>query len=576
MPLEYAMDQFAREIRQALLATGEVEEDEIGLLPPPGEIQADLGLPCFLLARRLRRSPNQIAADLAGRLSFPPDSLVGEVGALGPYLNFSFQPVQLARRVLEHVRCSADRYGGDDRGQQRIVVIDYSSPNVARRMHIGHVRSTVIGQAVRNLYDALGYHTIGDNHLGDWGTQFGKLIYAYKAWGEDEAMADDPIGHLIELYARFHREAEEHPELEERGREWFRRLEEGDPDTRRLWQWFIDLTIRELEKTYRRLGVTFDTYHGESFYEPMLEDVIEEAVRSGAAQRDPDSAAVILDLTEYDLPSTLLRKSDGATLYMTRELATALYRRREYDPALILYVVGEEQTLHFRQMSKALELMGYGDLVSRCVHVAFGTIVQSDGSRFSMRRGEVIYLDELLDEAETRARAIIEEKNPDMPDEEKAEIARQVGIGALVYNDLYQDRRRGITFDWDTMLSLEGNSAPYIQYTHTRCSSVLEKGGGVPQACDPAQLASPQEQALIRHLARFPSVVRRAAEECAPHVVAEWLFETARDFSRFWRDLSILQAPEGTREARLCLVAAVAQGIRNGLRLLGIEAPARM
>ena len=576
MPREYTLDRFAQGIRQALLATGQVQEEEISLLPPPPEVAGDLGLPCFLLARRLRRPPAAIAAELAGRLSFPAGSLVGQVVPQGPYLNFFQEPHELARSVLGEARSWGDGYGGDDVGQGGNVIVDYSSPNVARRMHIGHVRSTVIGHSIVNLYDFLGYHTIGDNHLGDWGTQFGKLIYAYRAWGEEQAMAADPIDHLVDLYARFHREAKENPALEDEGRRWFALLEEGEPEARRLWQWFMDLTIQEFEKTYRRMGVHFDLYRGESFYETMLDAAIGEAVDRGAARQSPDSPAVILDLTEYGLSSTLLRKSDGATLYLTRELATALHRYRECDPVLLLYVVGAEQDLHFRQLRKMLELMGYGDLAARCIHVSFGTIVKPDGSRFSMREGEVIFLDELLDEAESRARAIVQEKNPDLTEEEKDEIARQVGFGAVVYNDLHQDRRRDVVFDWEHMLSFEGNSAPYIQYTHARCCSVLEKAGGVPDGYDASLLVEPQEQALVKHLARFPRAVRQAAEECALHIVADWLYDTARDFSRFWRDLSILLAPEEVRQARLGLVAAVGQGIRNGLRLLGIEAPVRM
>ncbi len=576
MPRAYALNRFAHEIEKALLRDGLVEQAEITLLTPPADQPADLGMPCFLAARRLRRPPAQIAAELAERLTFPPDSLVGRAFAAGPYLNFALNPHQLAPAVLEEVRRWGDTYGGDDLGAGRNVVIDYSSPNVARRMHVGHLRSTIIGQAIRNLYDMLGYHTIGDNHLGDWGTQFGKLIAAYKHWGDEQAMAERAIEHLVDLYARFHREARKNPNLEEEGRHWFLRLEQKDPEARHLWQWFVDLTIQEFEKTYRRLGVHFDTYHGESFYEEMLDAVIEEAVAKGVARRDPASPAVILDLSEHGLPSTLLRKSDGATLYLTRELATALWRYRQYDPALLLYVVGEEQTLHFRQLRKLLELLGYPDLAERCLHISFGRIVKADGSRFSMRDGEVLFLDDLLDEAVRRAYAIVEEKNPHLPPEEKERIAQQVGIGALIYNDLYQDRRRDILFDWERMLSMEGNTAPYIQYAHTRCQSVLEKGGGIPETCEAGLLTEAQEQALIKDLARFPQAVRTAAEEFAPHIVADWLYETARDFGQLWRDLSLLGAPTGLREARLCLVAAVGQAIRNGLGLLGIEASTRM
>ncbi len=576
MPRTYTMDHFIRQIHESLVPTGAVLEDEFSLLPPPPNVPADLGLPCFPLAKRLRQAPPAIAAELAGRVSFPAGSLVGSCSAQGPYLNFSLEPRVLARSVLAEVQRWGETYGGDDLGAGRNVVLDYSSPNVARRMHVGHLRSTVIGQAIRNLYDFLGYHTIGDNHLGDWGTQFGKLIYAYKTWGDERAMAGDPIQHLIDLYTRFHEEAKERPELDEEGRRWFARLEAGDEEARRLWRRFVDLTIQELEKTYRRLGVHFDTYHGESFYEPLLDDVIRETLEKGVARLDADSGAVVLDLTAHGLASTLLRKSDGATLYLTRDIATALYRLREYDPAWNLYIIGQEQTLHLRQLYKTIELLGYADFARRCVHIPFGTIVKSDGARFSMREGDVIFLDELLNEAESRARAIVEEKNPALSAAEKDEIARQVGIGAIIYNDLHQDRCRDILFDWEAMLSFEGNTAPYIQYTHARCCSVLEKGGGAPGQFEAGLLVEPQEQTLLKQLAHFPRAVRLAAEGYAPHVVAEWLYDTAREFSRFWRDLSILQAPAGLREARLGLVAAVGQGIRNGLRLLGIEAPRRM
>lgn len=576
MPREYTLDLFTKEIHAALVGSGEVLEDEFSLLSPPTNVAADLGQPCFALAKRLRQAPAAIAAELAQRVAFPGGSLVGGVSAQGPYLNFNVEPRRLAERVLAEVRQWGDGYGGDDVGAGRNVVLDYSSPNVARRMHIGHIRSTIIGQAIRNLHDFLGYRTVGDNHLGDWGTQFGKLIYAYKKWGDEQAMAADPIEHLVDIYARFHHEAREQPELDDEGRKWFARLEEGDEEARRLWRWFVDLTIQAFEKTYRRLGVRFDTYHGESFYEPMLDDAIREAVEKGVARHDPGSPAVILDLSAHGLPTTLLRKSDGATLYLTRDIATALYRLHEYDPAWNLYIIGEEQTLHLRQLYKAIELMGYPDFAARCVHIPFGTLLKGDGSRFSMREGDVIFLDELLDEAEVRALAIVQEKNPELAEEEKRVIARQVGIGALVYNDLHQDRRRDIVFDWDAMLSFEGNTAPYIQYTHTRCTSVLEKGGGAAAEYDARLLVEPAEQALVKQLAGFPGAVRRAAAEYAPHVVAEWLYETAREFSRFWRDISILQAPAGERAARLGLVAAVGQGIRNGLQLLGIEAPRRM
>jgi arginyl-tRNA synthetase len=425
----------------------------------------------------------------------------------------------------------------------------------------------------------LGYRVIADNHLGDWGTQFGSLLAAHDLWGWPPEIDDNPIEALVQIYARFHNESEKEPNLRDLAREWFRRLEEGDEKARELWKWMVDITMKEFESTYRRLGVSFDTQHGESYYESMLNGVIQEALDMGVARIEQDGAVSVA--FDDKMPSYLLRKRDGATLYQTRDVATCIYRWKNYQPSRNIYVVGQEQKLHFQQVFETVRRMGYTEIADRSIHIPFGPITDAQGQRFSMRKGTAIFLDEVLDESLERSRAVIAEKiaegKTDLTASEQESASEAISIGAVIYNDLYQDPGRGIKFEWDKMLAFDGNSAPYIQYTYARCRSILRKSVQTITHADFDLLVAPEEQAVIKQLARFPQAVRRAGSEFLPAVIAEWTYNLAREFARFYHECPVLDAP--TPElvmARLGLVAAVAQGLENGLKLLGIKAPEKM
>ncbi|GAC1548120.1 MAG: arginine--tRNA ligase [Herpetosiphon sp.] len=602
--MQYTLDRFAQTIRAALLQTGLLAPQSIDLSEPKARVAADLALACFRGAKDRGVPPAQLAAELAAALSFPPDGLVASAQATGPFVNFSVNPVPFVQSVLAEIAAQADHYGDDDRGNGRSVVVEYSSPNVAKRMHVGHIRSTIIGQAINRMLRSQGYHTIADNHLGDWGKQFGTNIASIMRFGRPAGEGEAALAQIELQYQRYSRlmkgedpdgelaDDSDEASLDDDARAWSLKLEQGDSSARELWQWMRDITLLANERNYERLGVHFDTVHGESFYEPMMSSVIEEAIASGVAVRELGGAVVIRDLKDeqgHDLPVFLLQRSDGGTLYITRDVATIEYREHQYHPAIIIYVVEQRQELHFRQVFALSRALGHAH-ETRLIHVQFGTIFGANGEPLSTRKGNMVYLEALLDDAEARARTVIEEKiaegRTELSPEEIASVARAVGIGAVIYNDLYQDSRRNISLDWERMLAFEGNSAPYLQYTHARCCSILrealgERSGAEPMRhlapFDPSMLREPQELAVLKQLARFPESLRRATDAYTPYVIAEWLYATAREFARFYRDLSVLKAasPE-LRAARLALVGATAQGLRNGLHLLGLAAPERM
>jgi arginyl-tRNA synthetase len=589
--MKYALDRFADEIRQAVAETGLVPVEQIELTEPKAPVPADLALPCFRAAKSSGMAPPQLAQQLASALQFPSDSLVGNVQATGPFLNFTLNRTQFVQQVLAEVEQYGECYGDDELGQDQTVIIEYSSPNIAKRMHVGHIRSTIIGQAINNIFGSLSYRTIADNHLGDYGKQFGTMIAAMMRWGKPSGEGEALLAEIEALYTRYSQmvggsaDAEDldADALDDEARAWSLKLEQGDPTARELWQWLVDTTLQAIQRSYDRLGVQFNTQHGESFYADMLPIVIGKAEDQGLAEREPSGALAVKGLRDQnnrELPSFLLQRSDGATLYLTRDVATVIYREQEYHPAKIIYVVGQEQELHFRQVFALVRAMGYAQSVE-LTHVPFGRVFTADGQPLSTRKGNMVYLEALLDDAKARAKAVIQQKieegKTDFTPEQIDQLAEAVGVGAVIYNDLYQDPKRNITLDWNRMLSFEGNSAPYLQYTHARCCSILREAGTVPSDYDSQQLTAEQELAVIKQLARLPAIVRRAGESYAPYVIAEWLYTTAREFARFYRDLSVLRAetPE-LRAARLHLVAATAQALRNGLQLLSIQAPERM
>jgi len=578
--MEYALDRFEQQVRAAIAATGKVPESLIEVTAPKPNIPADLAFPAFKAAKALRVAPPQIAQDLATAIDLPKDTLIDGVAAAGPFLNFTLNPTRLTAAVLQEIEELRPRYGSDDQGNGKTVVIDYSSPNVAKLMHIGHIRSTIIGQALYNIFGFLGYRVIGDNHLGDWGKQFGMNIAAIVKWGKPTGEGEEALAQLDKLYAQYVSMAKDDQALDDEARAWSLRLEQGDPTARELWQWMVDLTNSANQRNYDRLGVHFDHIYGESFYEPMLQDVIQEALDIKAAYRD-EGGAVVVDLGD-STPTFLLQRSDGGTLYHTRDVATIMFRLREFAPSQVLYVVGMPQELHFRQLFALVRAMGYADGV-HLEHIRFGTVFDQYGAPLSTRRGNMIYLADLLDDAHRRARAVVEQASPELPEAEKDQVAEIVGVGSVVYNDLYQDPRRNITLDWERMLALEGNSAPYIQYMYARCRSIIRKAAEDAQRANVQTsnvgtlLIHPSEIAVVKQLAKLPGAVREAGARYAPFVIAEWCYETARALSGFYRDCSVLRAetPE-LRAARLRLVAATAQALKNGLGLLGLRAPERM
>ncbi len=566
---------FKKEIAARLSAlTGmTAEEAETTLEIPPDSALGEYAFPCFHLARRLKKPPQAIAAELAGQFAGLTSAYLERVEQAGPYLNFFVRPAYLFQELLPQILREGPSYGTLDEGAGRTVLVDYSAPNIAKPFSVGHLRSTVIGNALCRLYRACGYKVVGINHLGDWGTQFGKLIVAYRRFGEPALLADDPVHYLYRLYVRFHQEAEKAPELEDEARQWFRRLETGDREARELWQHFRDLSLENFQRLYRCLGISFDSYMGESDYNDQLEATIELARQRGLVKES--EGALVADLEGHGLPSCLLRKKDGAALYITRDLAAAIYRHKTYAFHRMLYVVGAEQTLHFQQLFKLLELLGF-DWAANCVHVPFGLIHFKDG-RMSTRQGKVIFLEEVLERAVELAREIIEEKNPSL--EEKDAVARAVGLGAVIFGDLINDRIKDVEFDWEKVLDFAGETAPYIQYSHARICSILRRAAAAKELPDPqpaALLPEAEEKTLIIALGRFSEEINRAVRDNRPSYVARYLLELARSFNRFYHNCPVLTAAEELRKGRLMLVAAVRIVLQNGLALLGIEAPQEM
>ena len=549
------------------------EPAELTVTIPPSGVAADLAVPCFPLAGRLRKSPQDVAAQLAAAIE--PTGLLASARAEGGYVNFTVHRGEFTAGVMGELARLGDRFGSHEVGAGRTLVIDYSAPNVARPMSVGHLRSTIIGDSLYRLSKFTGYHPIGDNHLGDWGTQFGSLLYGFMAWVDREAYTADPIAELLRLYVKFDEDARKDPALRDRAREWHLRLEQGDPQARALWQEFIRHSLAEFQKTYDLLDVTFDYTLGESFYEDKMAEVVEEAVRRGVAVEDQGALIVRLDDAGLDTP-LILRRSDGATLYATRDLATAIYRIRTFHPAKILYVVGADQRLHFKQLFATLRRLGHDQ--AEYVHVDFGLVRLPEG-RMSTRRGRVVFLEDVLGEAVVRARKLVDDRNPELPEVERAEVARIVGIGAIKYADLSQNRVKNIVFDWDRMLALDGDSAPYLQYTYVRARSILRKAGEHPHSghFDARAAATAEEWALVKHLGQFPEVVLQAAHTYHPHVVANYLFHLAQLFHAFYHEVPVLQAGDDPlRRSRLQLVEGIATVMRTGLGLLGIRVPERM
>ena len=535
---------------------------------PPDTAMGDYAFPCFKLSKALRKSPVMIADALAGAIRA---DFLGKVEAVKGYLNFFIDRATYAEKVLGLALSQGERYGADDSGAGKTVVLDYSSINIAKRFHIGHLSTTMIGNSLYRLHRFFGWNAVGVNHLGDWGTQFGKMIAAYKRWGDHDTVAAGGVDEMVKLYVRFNAEAKENPALNDEGRAWFKKIEDGDPEALEIFNWFKSVTLKDAERVYDMLGVKFDSYAGESFYNDKMQPIIDDLKAKGLLIED--KGAQIVDLQDYGMPPALILRSDGATLYITRDLAAAKYRKDTYDFDKSLYVVAYQQDLHFRQLFKVLELMGY-DWYEQCEHVAFG-MVSYEGESLSTREGHVVYLDELLTQAIEKARAIIDEKSPDL--EDKDEVARQVGVGAVVFFDLYNNRIKDIDFTWERALNFDGETGPYVQYTHARACSVLRKAEGSDlSAPDFAALADPFSQDVVRLIEQFPDILKAAVNRSEPSMVTRFCVDLAQAFNKFYYENKVMVDEPGVRAARLLLTDAVRQVLKQALYLIGVEAPERM
>ena len=544
-------------------------EEIRGLLAvPPDPNMGDYAFPVFRLAKALRMAPPKIAQTLAE--AWKAEN-IARVEAVNGYLNFFLNRLNFARETLNTVLLAGDQYGASDMGAGKTICLDYSSINIAKRFSVGHLSTTMLGHSLKRIFDFLGYTTVGINHLGDWGTQFGKMLCAYKKWGNEADVEKGGVNELLRLYVKFHEEAEKDPSLDDEGRAWFKKIEDSDEEALRIFSWFKDLTLRDTARVYDLLGVTFDSYAGESFYIDKMGPVIDDLRAKGLLTIS--EGASVVDLSEDDMPPCLILRSDGASLYHTRDLAAAIYRQNTYHFDKCLYVVAYQQDLHFRQLFRVLEKMGY-EWAKDCVHVSFG-MISFEGQALSTRKGNIIYLEDLLEQAQQKALAIIEEKSPNLPNKE--EVARQVGIGAVVYTDLSNNRIKDIDFSWDRALNFDGETGPYVQYTHARCCSVLRKAAELtlPEANLDA-LTDDEAQSLLRLLSRFPDVIREAADRYEPSMITRAVTDIAQAYNKFYYEHRILDDDLAAAAARIALTRATKNVIKRGLWLVGIEAPERM
>ncbi|NLD17272.1 MAG: arginine--tRNA ligase [Tissierellia bacterium] len=553
------------------IIAGEFDEVEVETLEtlievPPSPDMGDYAFPTFSFAKVLRKAPNMIAEELAGKLK---SEFFEKIEAKGPYLNFFINKELMAKLVIDEILEKESDFGKSDFGKGKNAIVEFSSPNIAKAFHIGHLRSTVIGNAIRNTYDFLGFNTIAINHLGDYGTQFGMLITAYKKWGDEEAVKANPIPELLKLYVQINQEAENDESLNEESREWFRKLENQDPEAVELWTFFREVSLIEFDRVYKMLGIEFDSFAGEASYSDKMEPIINEIDDKNMLVESKN--AQIVDLEEYNMPPMLIKKSDGSTLYATRDLAAAQYRWDTYHFYKNIYVVGSQQNLHFKQLFQVLELMGK-DWAKDCVHIPFGMVSLPEGT-MSTRRGNVIYLEDVLLTAIEKTKEIIKDRDI----EDKENLAADIGIGAVVFQELFNDRNKDYVFDWDKLLSFEGETGPYVQYTHARICSLLSKGEFDKNSpVDISLLNGDEEFEILKSIYNFEDVIKDAGEKYQPFFITRHIVSLAQAFNKYYASTSILVDDEELKNARLMLCYATKTVIKNGLGILGIKAPEKM
>ncbi len=576
------MIDFQKKVSEILkVHIDELSQEEINNIIeyPKHEQMGDYAFPCFRLAKIFKKSPQQIATELVEKIDKHEE--FESITAVGGYINFKIASDKFAKSVIESVFEKKDKFGSTNVGNNQKVIVEFSSVNIAKAFHMGHIRSTMIGNALYRMYQFIGYDAVAINHLGDYGTQFGKMIVAYLKWGDRELIEKDPVIELVKLYVKFHDEAKKNPELDDLAREWFTKLEDNDKQAVELWQWMKDLSLLEFDRVYKLLDVYFDSYAGESFYSDKIPAVLDEMRQKGIMEKD--DGAEIVNLEKHGLTSNaLITKKDGSSLYITRDLAAAIYRKSHYNFKKNIYVVGDAQELHFKQWMKIIELMGY-DWAKDCVHVKFGLVSLPEGA-MSTRDGRVVYLEDVLLKAVDSIRKVIEEKNPNL--ENKDEVARQVGVGAVVYQELSNNRIKDYVFSWEETLSFDGETGPYVMYTHARACSVLRKAGilgadlnidsSLFKNVDYSYLADDSSKDVIRLLSKFPETIIDACEKYEPSMITRYITNLAQRFNRFYHDNPILIDDKEVRKTRLALVVAVKQTLQIGLYLIGLAAPEKM
>lgn len=535
---------------------------------PPKADMGDFAFPCFQLAKTLRKAPPMIAADIAEKIG--DVDILDKLEVKGAYLNFFIKKELFVKTMIENA--DVENFGSSDMGKGKTICIDYSSPNVAKNFHVGHLRTTIIGNSLYKIYSKLGYQVERINHLGDWGTQFGKLIVAYKAWGSKEAVEKDGVAELMRLYVKFHEEADKDDSLNDQARAWFTKMEHGDEEALDIWKWFVDISLKEYKGTYALLGMEFDHYLGESFYRDKTADVVKRL--QDANLLEESQGAQIVNLDAYDMPPCLIMKKDGSSIYATRDLAAIFYRKDRWNFDKCLYVTGQEQKLHFAQVFKVVELLGNDWAKDSLVHIPYG-LVSLEGAKLSTRSGNIIYAEDILLEAIDKVKGVIAEKNPDL--ENKDEVAKIVGVGAILFHDLYNQRIKDVSFKWDKVLNFDGETGPYVQYTYCRCASILRSIDHDANATiDYSLLLDEEAIALLKEINRFPQVVKDAAEKYEPSVVARFAMDVAQSFSRFYNADRVNVEDAALRNARAKLVDMTKHTLKDALDLLGIQCPEQM
>lgn len=561
------MINFKQKIAKAIAQVTKLDEEELEeyIEIPPNSDLGDYAFPCFKLAKDLRKAPPIIASDIKENIKID-ERIIERIDVVGGYLNIFINKETLVREVLVEVAKEKEKYGSSNIGQGKNVVIDYSAPNIAKPFHIGHLRSTVIGGALYKIYNFLGYNSVGINYLGDWGLQFGKVIAGISLWKDEYDFENDEMASILKTYIRFNKEEKEKPELTDLARKYFKKLENGDKETYKLWEHIRKISLDNYEKTYKLLNSKFDSYNGESYYNDKMEPIVEELKEKGLLKES--QGAQVVDLEEYDMPPCIIITSAGTTIYATRDLASLKDRISKYDFDKAIYVVGNEQALHFKQVFKVLELMGYEKYASRCVHVPFGLVVDKDGEKIGSRKGNSVFLEDILNEAIDKVKDIINEKNPDL--EDKNEVARKVGVGAIIFNDLSNSRIKDEIFDWDMILNFQGETGPYIQYIYVRTRSLLEKADYVPNIkdIDFSKLNEKEAISTLKLIYMFNEVIQTSADKNEPSILARYLIDLSQSFSTFYNEYKIITQKKDIQDARLFLTYAVRNRIKNRGRVI--------